>query len=199
MPEIGKHSVVWWDPSTLQLGVRGEFGTNHEHLKNDEGGLAAYRAWTENRAHVLEQASRPKNEVFIASRAEEKPPQEIAPEYHFTEATREIRPSGRRFGTRPRGMRDVAYEADDAAIATFVEYTGAFLGGSEEECAGRSVCREVACRIHYWRAHEPPRDAIANILSCYRSKAANFLKASWIWRSPKTGSGLSWTLKPTLT
>ena len=99
---------------------------------------------------------RPKNEVFIASRAEEKPPQEIALEYDSTEATREIRPSGRRFGTLVHAvMRDVAYEADDAAIATFVALHGRILGGSEEECAAAQSA--VSLPIHYWRAHDAVR------------------------------------------
>jgi ATP-dependent exoDNAse (exonuclease V) beta subunit len=134
-PEFGEHGVVWWDPATLQLGVRGEFGTNHEHLKKDEGGLAAYRAWTEDRARAIERASHPEHEVFTASQAAEMPPQEIAVEFASTEASREERPSGRRFGTLVHAvMGDVALNAEENAIATFVALHGRIVGASAEEC-----------------------------------------------------------------
>jgi ATP-dependent helicase/nuclease subunit A len=133
-PERGEHKVVWWDPSTLQLGVKGEFGTSHEILKQDGGGLAAYRAWAEDRACVLDQASRPEHDVFIASQAAEAPPEEIAVEFESTDASRRTRPTGRRFGTLVHAvMRDVALDAGADAIARLVSLHGRIVGATQEE------------------------------------------------------------------
>jgi ATP-dependent exoDNAse (exonuclease V) beta subunit len=144
-PEFGEHSVVWWDPSTLQLGVRGEFGTNHEHLKKDEGGLAAYRAWTEDRARMLERASRPAREVFTASQAAEMPPNEIGVEFDSTGASSEKRPSGRRFGTLVHAVvHEIALDAGDHAIATFVALHGRIVGADEEECRAAQTAVKAA-------------------------------------------------------
>ncbi len=144
-PEVGEHRLVWWDPATLRLGVKGEFGTDHELLKKDEGGLAAYRAWSENRTHVLEQASRPEYEVFIASQAADEPPQTTAVECDSTGVSRETRPSGRRFGTLVHAvMRDIPYDAGDDAIATFVALHRRIVGASEEECAAAETAVKAA-------------------------------------------------------
>lgn len=133
-PEFGEHSVVWWDPTALQLGVKGEFGTDHELLKKDEGGLAAYRSWAEDRARVLEHASHPKHEVFIASQATDEPPQEVSVQFDSTEMSRANRPSGRRFGTLVHAvMRDVAYDAEENAIAKLVALHGRIVGATDEE------------------------------------------------------------------
>jgi ATP-dependent exoDNAse (exonuclease V) beta subunit len=157
-PERGEHTVVWWDPSTLQLGVRSEFGTQHEMLLKDDGGLAAYRAWEKDRARILEQASRPEREVFVASQAAEGPPQEIAVkfdsivQFESTEASRQERPSGRRFGTLVHAvMRDVALDsaargAEDGEIGPLVSLHGRIVGANEEEivAAGRAVKAALA-------------------------------------------------------
>lgn len=144
-PEFGGHRVVWWDPATLQLGVRGEFGTNHEHLKKDEGGLAAYRTWAEDRARVLGSASRPEHEVFTATQTAEAPPREIAVEFDSTDTSRATRPSGRRFGTLVHAvMRDVALDAEESAIESFVALHGRIVGASEAECAAAQAAVRAA-------------------------------------------------------
>ncbi len=144
-PEFGDHRVVWWDPSTLQLGVRGEFGTNHEYLKKDEGGLAAYRAWREDREHVLERASHPEHDVFTASQSAEMPPQEIAVEFASTRVSSETRPSGRRFGTLVHAvMRDIALDAEGDTVAPLVALHGRIVGASEEECHAAQAAVKAA-------------------------------------------------------
>ncbi|HEV2201685.1 MAG TPA: UvrD-helicase domain-containing protein [Bryobacteraceae bacterium] len=144
-PERGEHKVVWWDPATLQLGVRGEFGTSHEILKQDGGGLAAYRAWEEERARVLEHASRPEHDVFIASQAAEKPPEEIAVEFDSTRASRGTRPTGRRFGTLVHAvMRDAALDAGADAIARLASLHGRIVGASGEEIEAAETAAKEA-------------------------------------------------------
>jgi ATP-dependent exoDNAse (exonuclease V) beta subunit len=133
-PEHGAHSVVWWDPSALRLGVRSEFGTQHEMLVNDNGGLAAYRAWAVDRERILAEAVLPEHDVFVASRAEEEPPQKIAVQFESTGAVHKPRPSGRRFGTLVHAvMRDVALQTEAEAIAKFVRLHAKIFGATEEE------------------------------------------------------------------
>ncbi len=144
-PEFGEHRLVWWDPSTLQLGVKGEFSTNHENLKKDEGGLAAYRAWEKERMRVLEHASRPAHTVFTASQSLENPPQEIAVELGATAASRGERPSGRRFGTLVHAvMADIKLDAENDAIGALVALHGRIVGASEEEREAAEVAVKAA-------------------------------------------------------
>jgi ATP-dependent helicase/nuclease subunit A len=134
-PERGEHSVVWWDPAVLQLNVRSEFGTQHEMLKKDNGGLAAYRAWQLARERVLTAASHPEREVFVASQAEQDAPQKIAVQWESTVESHLPRPSGRRFGTLVHAaMQDISLDADADAIANLTALQGKIFGATEEEC-----------------------------------------------------------------
>jgi ATP-dependent exoDNAse (exonuclease V) beta subunit len=133
-PEHGGHRVAWWDPSALQLGVRSEFGTQHEMLIKDNGGLAAYCAWEAERERVLTEASHPEHDAFLASQATEEPPHKIAVSFESTKTPRAARPSGRRFGTLVHGvMSDVKMDADESAIGKLVALHGKIVGATKEE------------------------------------------------------------------
>ena len=133
-PEHGGHRVAWWDPAALQLGVRSEFGTQHEMLIKDNGGLAAYRAWEAERERVLTEASHPEHDAFLASQATEEPPHKIAVSFESTKTPRAARPSGRRFGTLVHGvMSDVKMDADESAIGKLVALHGKIVGATKEE------------------------------------------------------------------
>ena len=135
-PERGEHTVVWWDPLALNLGVRGEFGTQHEMLTRDEGGLEAYRAWQRNRTALLAEASRPEREVFLASQSDAEPPEKIAVEFASTNVTREGRPSGRRFGSLVHAvMSGIALDTGRSAIERSVSLQARILGASDDEIA----------------------------------------------------------------
>ncbi|HVO98314.1 MAG TPA: UvrD-helicase domain-containing protein [Bryobacteraceae bacterium] len=137
-PEHGDHEVVWWDPSKLALNVEGGLGFHQATILSDDGGgsLAGYRTWATNRARVIEAASVPKREVFIASQAAEAPPGEpiLVETASVVKAARAA--SGRRFGTLVHNvMRDVPLDADPAAIRSLVDWNARVLGAPDDERA----------------------------------------------------------------
>jgi ATP-dependent exoDNAse (exonuclease V) beta subunit len=144
-PERGQHSVVWWDPSVLQLGVRGEFGTRHEMLTKDDGGLDIYRAWQQDRAAVLTAASGPEREVFLASQSDAEPSERSTVDFASTNVARAGRPSGRRFGTLVHAvMSSIALNADAASIARSVSLQARILGASDDEISAANEAVGVA-------------------------------------------------------
>src|SRR5487761_2630766 len=135
-PGHGDHEVVWWDPSKLALNVEGGLGFHQATILSDDGGasLAAYRAWAADRARIIETASIPKREVFIASQAADAPPGK--PFLVETAAVAKIvrTVSGRRFGTLVHSvMRDAPLDAGAAALGKFADGNARVLGASSEE------------------------------------------------------------------
>lgn len=137
-PEHGEHEVVWWDPSKLTLNVQEGLGFHRGKILSDDGGasLAAYREWAVNHARVIESASRPKRDVFIASQAVGAPPGEPLTVETAAVAKSARAVSGRRFGTLVHNMmRDVPLDADPAAIRTLADWNARLLGASDDEKA----------------------------------------------------------------
>jgi ATP-dependent exoDNAse (exonuclease V) beta subunit len=134
-PERGEHEVVWWDPSKLTLNVEGGLGLHQKEILADDGGasLTAYREWQATRSQVIERASRPEHQVFIASQALDAPPETI-PVQIATVAKSARRAAGRRFGTLVHNvMRDVPLRADRTAIEQLVDWNTRLLGSPGEE------------------------------------------------------------------
>jgi ATP-dependent exoDNAse (exonuclease V) beta subunit len=161
-PEHGEHRVAWWDPSALRLGVRSEFGTQHEMLIKDNGGLAAYRAWQAERELVLAKAAHPEHDVFVASQAAEEPPHKIAVSFESTKTSLAPRPSGRRFGTLVHAvMSDVKMDADETALEKLVALHGNILGAPPEE-------REAAAKAVLAALSHPLLGRARNARRCHR-------------------------------
>ncbi len=161
-PEHGEHGVVWWDPSVLQLNVRSDFGTRHEMLKKDDGGLAAYRGWEIERDRVIGDASRPEHDVFVASQAEEAPPEPIKVQSASTKTSHEPRPSGRRFGTLVHGvMQDVALQPEADAIEKLVALHGKILGATKDEM-------DAACAAVFAALEHPLLERAREAKLCHR-------------------------------
>ena len=73
-PEVGEHTVVWWDPSVLDLNREDEIGARLNKLlaadgqgKRSERGLRDHAEWQEQRSTVREQASVPSLKVVTAT------------------------------------------------------------------------------------------------------------------------------------
>jgi ATP-dependent helicase/nuclease subunit A len=135
VPQQGSHQVVWWDPSTLNLGEEGDHGLRQEVLLKEDGGASsiAYNAWLEQRAKVVETASKPEFDVFLASQAGDAPPDAVAVEVGARHASPDG-PGGRRFGTLVHAvLRDVPLDADKSAIRKWTEMNARILGAPTEE------------------------------------------------------------------
>ncbi len=73
-PEAGEHTVVWWDPSVLELNRQDEIGARLNKLlavdeegKRSEQGIRDHSEWKENRTRVRDQASAPSVRVVTAT------------------------------------------------------------------------------------------------------------------------------------
>ena len=148
-PELGRHRVVWWDPRILKLDVPGRYGVREQHIlaPDDEGvaadaGWDAWTAWRTAREDALLDGAEPRLTLTTATGAETDAPLE-APRIDIESARRSgARPGGRRFGTLVHTMlRDVAYDAEPAAIDALAAYHGrqADAPPEEVEAAARAV------------------------------------------------------------
>ena len=147
VPQQGSHEVVWWDPSKLKLGEEGDHGLRQEELLTDDGGAsaAAYQAWREQRAKIIDSAARPEFAVFLASQAADAPPDPVVVE--LLAAGREGGPAGRRFGTLVHAvLRDVPLDAGPATIRQWARLNGRILGALEEEIDAACARVEAALR-----------------------------------------------------
>jgi ATP-dependent helicase/nuclease subunit A len=139
-PENGEHSVIWWDPSLLQLAVEPNFGLPQEEvLVEDTAGraaesIAAYETWKADREACIAEGSRPNMEIFIATDAPE-PPAGYAEAVRVTRVSRSgFRPHGPRFGSLVHlVMRDVDYRASNSAIERIARSHARLLGATDEE------------------------------------------------------------------
>jgi ATP-dependent exoDNAse (exonuclease V) beta subunit len=141
-PEAGKHRVVWWDPSVLELGVRTSIGLSQTRiLEADEDGrasaaLASWESWRDARAEVRERGSAPSQDVRTAT--------EWAHDVGMVAGEDQIevvdarapgsRPSGRRFGELVHAvLATVGLDDDAAAVAAQALVQARLLGASESE------------------------------------------------------------------
>ncbi|MEK6321440.1 MAG: UvrD-helicase domain-containing protein [Acidobacteriota bacterium] len=72
--EAGEHTVVWWDPSVLELNRQDEIGARlnkllaaDEQSERSERGIRDHADWQENRARIREQAGAPSLRVVTAT------------------------------------------------------------------------------------------------------------------------------------
>jgi ATP-dependent exoDNAse (exonuclease V) beta subunit len=150
-PQYGSHEVVWWDPSKLKLGEESDHGLRQEELLKDDSGVsaAAYHAWQEHRARIIESASRPEFAVFLASQATDSPPDPVVVESVTTglvvgPASRPVA-TGKRFGTLVHAvLRDVPLDADRAIIRRWTQLNGRIVGAPAEEIEAACSRAEAA-------------------------------------------------------
>ena len=139
-PQQGPHSVVWWDPRTLNLAAPASFGLRQEEIltaDSDQGtspSLEAYRCWQTKRDQVTAAAEVKRFEIFTATEAAETPADFRIEVVHQSIAKPANRPAGTRFGTLVHTiLRDAALDADRAALKGLAEVHGRLLGATPEE------------------------------------------------------------------
>ena len=145
-PEAGAHSVVWWDPSVLKLGVQESVGLKQQRLLEvDEGSVRsadserAHDLWQEKREQVRAEARRPLIEVAVASEPagalgeveDELPPVRV--ETTALPGAGE-RPHGKRFGTLVHTLLAATdLDAERAAVERSAALWGRSLGAPTAE------------------------------------------------------------------
>jgi len=149
----GTHTIVWWDPSRLELGVEERVGLRQSRiLEADEGGAAAARSeidharWQEARRASLEAGARPSIDVetvtMLTSReTRERPEVEVA----SVSGARGARPGGKRFGALVHAvLAGVALDADADAVQIAARTHGRLVGASTAEIAAATAATIAA-------------------------------------------------------
>jgi ATP-dependent exoDNAse (exonuclease V) beta subunit len=160
-PQVGKHQIVWWDPSILPPGSQGRTSTRlSEFLKGDENklrseeGIRVHEAWQRERKVVRETAGKPKWTVVtatahagiregsegLASGAAEHEVDKVSIPAVLPEVAVESigidfsRPHGKRFGTLVHAVLSVvALDSERAAIEEVARVQGRILGATDDE------------------------------------------------------------------
>jgi ATP-dependent helicase/nuclease subunit A len=152
-PAAGEHTVVWWDPSALELDKRDEVGLRQQRiLAADQGELAAvegeraHQAWVARRGALLASGEKPSFRVTgvteIAAReahgegapalVDLAPPPRLAVER--TDVNRRDRPHGTRFGILVHAvLQAVDFRATDEDVAMAAKAQGRLLNAPEVE------------------------------------------------------------------
>lgn len=133
-PQVGSHSVIWWDPFQLRLGAEADYGLHQEEILKDDGGasFAAYQQWSENRTAMIQAGSEPSVNVILATEIREMPP--VLSTIQYEQAEKRQRPGGRRFGTLVHAaIRDVELSATPEIVERTVAMEARVLGASPAE------------------------------------------------------------------
>ena len=141
----GDHTVVWWDPAALNLGVEPNYGIKQEHLLSEGKGdsMESYREWEAVKASAIEKGSQPEFQIFLATDGHPLPEEAAAIAVETIATVRVIgRPTGARFGTLVHNiLRDVALDAGVAEIAGLAKVHGRVTGAPQLEVA--AACEAV--------------------------------------------------------
>jgi ATP-dependent helicase/nuclease subunit A len=153
-PQVGKHHVVWWDPSVLVppgTQIRSssrltEFLKEDERKVRSEKGIRIHEEWQKQRAAIREIAARPQWSVVTATsptirsevheEARPRVDQSVLPSPVDLEsiAIDFRRPHGKRFGTLVHAVLSIAaLDSDPDGIEEVARIQGRILGALDEE------------------------------------------------------------------
>jgi ATP-dependent exoDNAse (exonuclease V) beta subunit len=155
-PQAGEHSVVWWDPSALELDRQEEVGLRQQRiLEADEGGTVAvageeaHRRWQAGRAEATQRASAPSVRVEAVTtlsrtgaaeraardREGEAGAAALPPiEVETVDVDRSERPGGARFGALVHAiLATVELAASEGEIAAAARAHGRLVGAVDPE------------------------------------------------------------------
>jgi ATP-dependent helicase/nuclease subunit A len=157
LPRRGGHEVVWWDPSTLQLGIEEDVGLRqHKILEADEDGRVAdageraHAQWQRAREAALLRGSTPAWRVhpvtsIVSAEATDAPGTSSGVLLERVQLDRSGRPGGKRFGSLVHAaLAVVDLEADSAGVKAALRAQGRMIGASADELAAAQVAIEAA-------------------------------------------------------
>jgi len=138
-PQQGTHSVVWWDPRTLNLTPPANLGLRRDEIltpsePESQSSLTAYRAWQQKRELITNAAQVKQFDIFTASETGDSPP-DFTTEVTIHSIAKPLgRPTGPRFGTLVHTiLRDAPLDADREAITALARVHGRLLGATPDE------------------------------------------------------------------
>ena len=157
-PRAGKHHVVWWDPHVLRLDKQAEGGLRQDRLLQadkagvvSERGVQDHQEWRRAREDTLQKGSSPTLTVVTATAVAtgevaggggvERAPVGV----EKTEAPREGRPRGKRFGTLVHAiLAEVELDAEAAGVRLVAAAQGRILGAPPSEISAGAVAATSA-------------------------------------------------------
>jgi ATP-dependent exoDNAse (exonuclease V) beta subunit len=159
---IGEQSVVWWDPNVLDLERASAAGVAQDDLLHadsvthrDQAGLEAYKTWLERRVRVIAASATPslKSRAITDAAASGEGPSAAIGSVIDTQADRQPRPGGARFGTLVHGiLAALDFSAAQPDIAGLARTLGRQLGASELEiAAAEPLLREALKHVFFER------------------------------------------------
>ena len=150
---------MWWDPHVLELEVDARGGLRDIALLGPGDGrdvgaqrIEDHLAWVARRAARIERGATPSwNARSVTSIAYDPDLDAIAdvarPSVEITDAPREARPSGKRFGTLLHEvLAESSLDASPEEIRAIAAHFGRVLGANDEETAHASLAAECAHR-----------------------------------------------------
>ncbi len=138
----GGPGVVWWDPQTLHLGIRRNFGVRFPKLlapdpggKAFEIGLDLYLDWRGKRDRAAEGGQAPSHDVIVVTETQQMPPGPARSIELLRLPRSDDRPSGKRFGTLVHTVfRDVPLDpVEPEAIQALTQLHGRLLSATPAE------------------------------------------------------------------
>jgi ATP-dependent helicase/nuclease subunit A len=159
-PAVGTHSVVFWDPATLELDKQDEVGLRQQRiLAADEGesvaneGERLHVEWQTRRTTLLERGVRPTFRIATATEAKEGAVVTIGDErlmdvrIDATDAPRIGRPHGKRFGILVHAvLSTIDLGAGAKRIENQARAQGRLVGATPDEVAAAASSVAAALR-----------------------------------------------------
>jgi ATP-dependent exoDNAse (exonuclease V) beta subunit len=144
--EAGRNGVVWWDPKILELHREAPSGIEAAEALLDDTieapkSIAAFEEWKASRARAVLAGKKVSTEVIVARDLEPVLATGTIP-LEQTDAPREGRPRGKRFGELVHAvLASIPLDADRLTISQSVDVLARVLGSSrrEIEAAGDAV------------------------------------------------------------
>jgi ATP-dependent exoDNAse (exonuclease V) beta subunit len=159
-PAAGKHKVVWWDPSVLDLDKQDDVGLRQQRiLAADEGAAVATEGerlhveWKARRTSLLERGMMPshrvvtvteltKSDVGLLTAAPATSPSVVV---HETDGPRTDRPHGKRFGVLTHAILSVVeFGSGRDAVQKIAKVEGRLLAATAEEISAAALAVERA-------------------------------------------------------
>ena len=151
LSETGKNGVVWWDPKTLELDREAPSGIEAAEALLDDTleaprSIAAFDEWKAARARAVLAGQKVSTEV-IGARELEPVLATGTIALEVTDAPREGRPRGRRFGELVHAcLASIPLDANRLTITQSVEVLARVLGASRREASGAIDAVEATLR-----------------------------------------------------
>jgi ATP-dependent helicase/nuclease subunit A len=142
-PQLGSHTVTWWDPAKLPKSKTTNFGIRQQEILSRDPGSEAvsesmllYQDWQRHRALVLEEGKRPQFNLSVVTEAPELPESFEATIDLETVERSGKRPQGARFGSLVHAvLGDADLSGTAKRLAALAQVHGRVLGSSAEEIA----------------------------------------------------------------